>query len=65
MQELIGKWVGEKVSVTLQAGSLATGVSFEGKLLNVGDAGLLVELSKGQTFVPEHSILHVSLLHTK
>ena len=63
MQEIIGKWVGEKVSVTLKVGGIATAVSFDGKLLNVGDGGLLLELAKGQTFVPEHAILHVSLLN--
>jgi hypothetical protein len=65
MQEIIGKWVGESVTVTLKVGGIATAVSFEGKLLNVGDAGLLLELAKGKTFVPEHAILHVSLLNAK
>jgi hypothetical protein len=65
MEEIIGSWIGHTVSVTLKVGGIATAVTFEGKLVNVGDGGLLLELAKGQTFVPEHSILHVSLLNSK
>lgn len=62
MEEIIGGWIGNKVTVTLQGSGITPPVSFEGKLLNVGDGGLLLELDRGQTFVPEHSVLHVSLL---
>lgn len=65
MQEIIGGWVGKTVSVTLKVGGIATAVSFDGKLINVSDGGVLLGLPKGQTFVPAHSILHVSLLEEK
>lgn len=63
MQELIADWVGKTVSVTLKAGGIATAVTIEGKLLNIADEGALLELAKGQTFVPVASILHISLLN--
>jgi hypothetical protein len=60
MQEIIAGWVGKSVSVTLQRGSAA--VTLDGKLLQVNDAGVLLQLPKGQTYVPVAGILHVSRL---
>ena len=57
MREFIAGWVGQTVSVTLQ-----TPVTLEGRLVQAGDAGLLLQLAKGQTYIPLPSILHVSLL---
>jgi hypothetical protein len=62
MREMIAGWVGKSVSVTLHVGGLATAVTLDGKLVQVSDAGVLLQLPKGQTFVPVASILHVSLL---
>jgi hypothetical protein len=33
----------------------------EGKLVQVGEAGLMLELPKGLTFVPISAILHITL----
>ena len=65
METFIGDWVGKSVSVTLGIGGLATAVTVEGKLIKVGEPGVLLELPKGRTCVPLASILHVSLLNTK
>jgi hypothetical protein len=62
MRDLISDWMGKAVTVTLQSGGLATAVRVDGTLLRVSDAGVLLQLPKGQTFVPVASILHVSLL---
>ncbi len=62
MRDIISDWTGKAVSVTLHAGGLATAVRMDGTLLRVSDAGVLLQLPKGQTFVPVASILHVSLL---
>ena len=63
MKSIIGDWVGKSVSLTLKVGGIATAVTIEGTLINVGDSGILLELPKGRTFVPVASILHVSLLN--
>ncbi len=62
MKSVIGNWVGNVVSLTLKVGGIATAVTIEGKMLNVSEAGILLEMPKGQTFVPVASILHVSLV---
>lgn len=64
MELIIGEWVGKTVSVKLKVGGMASPVTIEGKLINVGTSGVLVELAKGRTFVPIASILHISLLNT-
>jgi hypothetical protein len=62
MRDMIASWVGMAVSVTLRLGGAAAAVTLDGTLLQVGDAGVLLQLPRGQTFVPVASILHVSLL---
>ena len=62
MNAIIGDWVGKHVSLTLKVGGIATAVTIEGTLVNVGEAGVLLELPKGRTFVPTASILHISNL---
>ena len=62
MDAIIGDWVGKQVSLTLKVGGIATAVTIEGTLVNVGEAGVLLELPKGRTFVPTASILHISNL---
>ncbi len=63
MESIIGDWVGKQVSVTLHAGGIATPVTVEGKMINVGGPGALVESPKGRTFVPVASILYINLLN--
>lgn len=65
MKSIIGDWVGKSVSLTLKVGGIATAVTIEGTLVNVGESGILLELPKGRTFVPVASILHVSLLNER
>jgi hypothetical protein len=65
MDSLIGDWVGKRISVTLKVGGIASAVTIEGTLLNIGESGALLELPKGRTFVPAASILHLSLLNAK
>jgi hypothetical protein len=62
MREVIAGWVGKSVSVTLHGQGLAMAVTLKGRLEHANDAGLLLQLAKGQTYVPLASILHVSLL---
>ena len=64
MGSLIGEWAGKVVSVALRLGGgfAATGAAIlEGKLVQVGEAGVMLELPKGRTFVPTSAILHISL----
>ena len=64
MQSLIGEWTGKMVSVALRLGGgfgANTGSALEGKLLQVDDAGVMLELPKGRTFVPTSAILYISL----
>ena len=63
MDEIIGDWVGKPVSLTLKVGGIATAVTIEGTLINIGAAGVLLELPKGRTFVPTASVLHISLMN--
>lgn len=55
----ISKWVGTNVYVTLRT-TMPT--PLQGKLVEVDDTGILLELPKGQTFIPLTSILDISLL---
>ena len=64
MDSIIREWVGKQVSVTLKAGGIATPVTVEGKLINVGEPGALLESPKGRTFVPVASIQYINLLNT-
>jgi len=56
MKDMIGDWVGEDVWVTLR---VFIGVWMKGKILKVGDSGILLEQPKGHTFVPLTSIIHI------
>jgi hypothetical protein len=62
MRDMIASWVGKAVSVTLRPGGAATAVTLDGVLLQADDAGVRLQLPRGQTFVPVASNLHVSLL---
>lgn len=53
--------MGKTVSLSLRLWGLSWGVTLKGKLLEVGESGVLIELPKGQTFIPVSSILHVTL----
>ncbi|MCI0361561.1 MAG: hypothetical protein L0211_24010 [Planctomycetaceae bacterium] len=59
MKNVIGKWIGQNVHVTLRA---AMPVTLQGKLLAMDESGVLLELPKGHSFIPLTSILHISLL---
>jgi hypothetical protein len=64
MESLISEWTGKVVSVALRLGGgfAASGAAMlEGKLVQVGEAGVMLELPKGRTFVPISAILHISL----
>jgi hypothetical protein len=64
MKSLIGEWAGKVVSVALrlEGGFSAPGATMlEGKLVQVEEAGVMLELPKGLTFVPTSAILHISL----
>jgi hypothetical protein len=66
MESLIGKWVGKDVSVMLRlGGGFAPGehkkAKLEGNLTQVGEAGVMLELPTGRTFVPVSAILQISL----
>jgi hypothetical protein len=61
----IAEWVGKVVSVTLRVGGIASAVTLGGKLLQAEEAGVLLDLPKGQTFVPMTSVLHISLLNAR
>ena len=64
MESLIGEWVGKVVSVALRLGGGFPGIGaamLEGKLVQVGEAGVMLELPKGRTFVPISAILRISL----
>lgn len=58
MVSLIDEWAGKVVSVALRT---TIPVSLEGKLVRTGEAGVMLELAQGQTFVPFAAILHISL----
>jgi hypothetical protein len=66
MESLIGEWVGKVVAVTLRVGGgFAPGEhkksKLEGKLIQVGEAGVILELPTGRTFIPVVAILQISL----
>lgn len=65
MQSLIGEWAGKVVSVALRVGggyaAETKAAMLEGKLVQVGEAGVMLELPEGRTFVPISAILHISL----
>ncbi len=72
MAELIGEWTGKVVVVALRVGggmSAHKQAILEGKLLKVGESGVLLDLPKdrtfvpptAQTFIPISAILHISL----
>lgn len=66
MGSLIGEWAGKVVSVALRLGggfaAESKSAMLEGKLVQVEEAGVMLELAKGQTFIPLSAILHISLL---
>ena len=59
------KWTGKIVSVALRLGggfdANSKAAMLEDKLVQVGEAGIMLELPKGQTFVPISAILYISL----
>lgn len=59
MKNLIAKWVGTKVHVTLRA-TMPTPI--QGILIAADESGIMLELPKGDTFIPVTSILHISLM---
>lgn len=65
MKSLIGEWEGKLVSVALRlGGGYATEHKtsmLEGKLIQVGESGVMLELPTGRTFVPVSAIIHISL----
>ncbi|MFO0876523.1 MAG: hypothetical protein U0840_04045 [Gemmataceae bacterium] len=65
MESLIGEWVGKVVAVSLRLGGGYAAESrvslLEGKLLQVGEAGVMLELPPGPTFVPLSAILYIRL----
>jgi hypothetical protein len=65
MESLIGEWIGKIVKVTLRLGggyNTSPEGKLEGMLLQVSEAGLMIELPKnGQTFVPVSAMLYISL----
>ena len=65
MNSVIGAWEGKVVSVALRLGGgwhASGGAMLEGKLIQVGQAGVMLDLPKtGRTFVPLSAMLHISL----
>jgi hypothetical protein len=59
MKQLIAKWIGKTVQVTLRT-TMPTPV--EGVLIDADEFGIMLELPKGDTYIPATSILHISLL---
>lgn len=69
MELLIGDWIGNVVSVGLRVGGGYTpsGASLlEGKLLQIGEAGIVLEIpKKGRTVVPTSAMLYMSLCESQ
>ena len=61
MRSIIGEWVGKVVSVALRLGGGFAAAMLEGKLLQVEEAGVMLELPKGRMFGPIAAILHITL----
>lgn len=72
MEDIIGGWTGKNVKVVLRVGGGMTEhkhSTLEGKLLEVAESGVLLELPKDRplggptnlTFVPIAAILHICL----
>ena len=59
MKNLVAKWIGKSVHVTLRT-SMPTPI--QGILIDADEFGIMLELPKGDTFIPVTSILHMSLL---
>ena len=59
MDSLIQEWIGKEVYVKT-VGLLSP--TTKAKLLKVDPSGVMLELPKGQTFVPMTAVLHISLL---
>jgi hypothetical protein len=59
MNSLIAKWIGTKVYVTLRT-TMPTPI--QGILIAANELGIMLELPKGDTFIPLYAILHVSLM---
>jgi hypothetical protein len=58
MNKLIEDWIGKSVHVTLRA---TAPITIEGKLLKADELGILLEMPKGQTYIPLTAIVHISL----
>jgi hypothetical protein len=65
MKEIIASWVGKQVHLTTRVGGLPGAVPQQGKLVQISDGGVLLQMEKGQTFFPVTAILHISLLDQK
>jgi hypothetical protein len=59
MKNLVAKWIGKTVQVILRT---TMPVPVEGILIDADEFGIMLELPKGDTFIPATSILHMSLL---
>ena len=59
MKNLLAKWIGKTVHVTLRA-TMPTPI--QGILIAADESGIMLELPKGDTFIPVTSILHLSLM---
>ncbi|MFN0018169.1 MAG: hypothetical protein ACKVP0_07920 [Pirellulaceae bacterium] len=74
MESLIGEWTGKIVCVSLRLGGgtevVHKSAALEGKLVQVGETGVMLDLPKGNkffpisglTFVPISAVLHIRLL---
>jgi len=65
MREIMETWVGRHVHLTQRVGGLFGVVRQQGKLVQVSEGGILLQLPYGQTFFPINGILHISLLDNK
>ena len=59
MKNLVGEWIGKIVHVKLRA---PVPTPLEGALLKADESGILIEMPKGQTFVPITAILHITVV---
>jgi len=61
MQSIISEWIGKDVSVVLLNSHWTSEGKQQGKLIGVDSVGLLLEVPKGQAFVPLTSVLQISV----
>ncbi len=58
MSKLLAEWIGQRVTITLRSSIVP--VTYQAKLLDADQDGIMLELPKGNTFVPMTSIMHIS-----